>query len=637
MVAIGTLDVGVRADNRQFVQAMGDADQATVRFTNDVGGLRLALRGVTLAGAAAVGTITAFIAAASGSVHQIRNLGAALGAERGIASALGVAREEYVLFANAIERTGQERDEIRDLLGDYQELVGLVARGETREIALLRDLNIDAGTARRSIDNLGAEFLALLDRVREIDRVSARGILSQLVGADASRRILQAADNVALLRREIDRPIVFATEAAIASLEEFQAATTAAGIQLRETVVQVLAETNVLDVLSDPANLEAFTALAAEAARAASFLGRIGALGLSRAGSFAQDLVGPAGADAEFERERTFALAALQQGLLDGYTELRRVELALDPAELVATYRRLQEETERQAAAFRELRASQGGIVATFSEEITVRATVAEAATKTNEQEELRAATLNRVNEQLLATIEAERELEAAREAAARSARDQYLYELETGADVGMVSQQFLDGVHRQEEEVERIRLEALNRANEQRLAEIELQEQLQQQDRLARLEILGSTFSQVIDAAIKDTLDWEDVFLSVLNSILQYSLRNAGAGGGGGGFSGFFGSLFGGGFASSSTGYPGLQYNNPAATTAAAAAAASSSGGQTIVIENRVEVDTQGFRVYTERRAQASEVNSVAAAKELIETPGSGINIAVRTIAQET
>ncbi|WP_419930450.1 tape measure protein [Candidatus Poriferisodalis sp.] len=135
--------------------------------------------------------------------------------------------------------------------------------------------------------------------------------------------------------------------------------------------------------------------------------------------------------------------------------------------------------------------------------------------------EQIRAEALNRVNEQTLAAIEAERELAAAR----GEIRDETL---------NRVNEQRLERIREEREaaaelaeEQEAIRNETLNRINQQRLDEINEAEQALLDQQLGRYRLLGSTIEDVFDAAIRDTLEWEDVFLAALSNLLQYGAGN--------------------------------------------------------------------------------------------------------------
>ena len=282
MVEVGRIEATVTADSRQFVAGMRRAEQATMGIQGQLSATRAGF--VKLAGSigAAVTGISTIANAVGRATSALVALEESIAIEASIARGLGLAREEYTRLALALQATGQDRDEIRDILSDFQEVVGLLVQGEEKEIQLLRQLGLDASIATRSVDDLGGAFRQFLDAVSRYNRVEARGILSLLVGADASRRIgeLIAAREQFEAAAGRAETLPVASDQAVRELTEFAQAVREARQAATEASVQVLSSTGILDAFVETIRntggqlSRAATSLSAAAAAFESLSGR---------------------------------------------------------------------------------------------------------------------------------------------------------------------------------------------------------------------------------------------------------------------------------------------------------------------------------------------------------------------------
>ena len=248
MVSIGRLDAEITADSSRFrgelqraEAEVGGLERALGSFGGSLGGLATAAAGV---GAAIGGMATAAVAA----VNRLEELSVVVGGEQSIARAFGLTRQEYVALATAIAATGQEREEVRDLLGDLQELAGLAARPGASEAPLLREIGIDASFAAQASEDLIGAFRVFLGQIAELDRVAARGLLSEAVGADASRRFLEVAAARDQLEASLGRQTgTIASDAAATSLVGFGQAVREARQAVKESAVEFLSATGALE------------------------------------------------------------------------------------------------------------------------------------------------------------------------------------------------------------------------------------------------------------------------------------------------------------------------------------------------------------------------------------------------------
>ena len=231
---IGTLEIGTRIDSAGVTRGITAVSSAVSGFAD---GFRLA----------------------TDAIQRLNMVSEELAQSQSIARSFNLSRESYERFALAVSASIGDIGEARDLLGDFQESVSLLARGEERELELFRELGFDIEFAEQAQRNLTGSFDEFVSRIAELDQVAARGVLTELVGADASRNILQLAQSYGTFAEALGRPLIFATDEAIESLNNLRVASEAAGVQLRESIVQALSDSGLADALANL--ITTFTAL----------------------------------------------------------------------------------------------------------------------------------------------------------------------------------------------------------------------------------------------------------------------------------------------------------------------------------------------------------------------------------------
>ena len=213
-------------------------DIGTLRIRSDFDSAGLS-RGIT----AASSSISAFVDAArlaADAIRAVSDVSRDIAEQESLARSFNLSRQEYERFRLAVSASLGDFGEARDLLGDFQEAVALLGRGEERELRLFRELGFDVDFARRAQQDLTGSFDEFLRRIRELDEVAARGVLTELIGADASRNVNQLARSYGRFADALGRPLVFATDGAVESLNNLRVATEGAELQLRESLIQAL-------------------------------------------------------------------------------------------------------------------------------------------------------------------------------------------------------------------------------------------------------------------------------------------------------------------------------------------------------------------------------------------------------------
>ena len=251
MVSIGTLEATVTADARQFAGEIGRADRSITGLVGSFGSLGAGVTGVLASAGALASGIATVGRTASAAIDRLEELSQVVAGEASLARAFGIARAEWVQLQLALESTGQEGDELRDLIGDLQELAGLAGRPGARQAGLLQELGVGAEFAALAAEDMAAAFRVVLDAINRLGRVEARGLLSELVGADASRRLIEVASASGQLGETLERltGIGASTDAAESFIEAGQAVRELRRA-LQEHLIQVLADTGALDALT---------------------------------------------------------------------------------------------------------------------------------------------------------------------------------------------------------------------------------------------------------------------------------------------------------------------------------------------------------------------------------------------------
>ena len=223
---IGTLEIGTRIDSAGVTRGITAVSSAVSGFAD---GFRLA----------------------TDAIQRLNMVSEELAQSQAIARGFNLSRESYERFALSVSSSLGDIGEARDLLSDFQEAVSLLGRGEEREVELFRELGFDIEFAKQAQEDLTGSFDIFLQRIRQLDQVAARGVLTELIGGDASRQVNQLAQSYGRFADALGRPLVFATDDAVDSLNNLRVASEAAGTQLRESIVQALGDSGLSDALAE--------------------------------------------------------------------------------------------------------------------------------------------------------------------------------------------------------------------------------------------------------------------------------------------------------------------------------------------------------------------------------------------------
>lgn len=217
----------------------------------DLTGRDAGFSNVITAGSSAISALADASRVAIDLLQQLNQVSQEFAENESIARSFGLTRQEYERFRLAVSASIGDITEARDLLGDFQEAVSLLGRGEEREVRLFRELGFDIDFARAAQEDLTGSFDLFIREIERLDEVAARGILTELVGADASRQINQLARSYGRFADVLGRPLIFATDEAVEQLNNLRTASEAAGRQMQESIVQALADSGLAEVLSN--------------------------------------------------------------------------------------------------------------------------------------------------------------------------------------------------------------------------------------------------------------------------------------------------------------------------------------------------------------------------------------------------